>query len=77
MLNRRSFIQAATVALPLAGCSSGEDSSPDEPRATIVNLTPELMDAARRDAAQFESALEAVRKADVPYSVEPRFFPSV
>jgi hypothetical protein len=76
-MDRRSFIQAATLALPLAGCASREDSPAEIQTANIGNLTREQMDVARRDAAQFESVLEVVRKADLPYAVEPRFFPSV
>jgi hypothetical protein len=73
MLNRRRFIQATALALPLAGCTP--QPRPDEP--AMGNLTREQMEAARKSANDFESLLEAVRKADVPYSVEPLFYPSV
>jgi hypothetical protein len=80
MLNRRTFIQAAALALPLASCGSREEAPAESGAssgATIGNLTGEQMDIARRDAAQFERVLEVVRKGEVPYGVEPRFFPSV
>ena len=77
MLNRRTFIQAATLALPLAGCAARDEPPTQEQSGAIGNLNREQMDAVERDAAQFESALEAVRKFDVPYGVEPRFYPSV
>ena len=76
MLSRRKFIQGAVVTLPIAassGCGRGE--RPKE--QAIGNLSPEQMETARKEAAQFENALNAVRKADVPYSVEPRFYPPV
>lgn len=62
MLNRRTFLKATALAVPLAGCTS-KDTTPHE-------------EAVRKNAEQFESTLEAVRKADVPYSVEPTFYPS-
>jgi hypothetical protein len=73
MLNRRDFIEAAVMTLPLTACA--RDTGPKEP--PIGNLSPEQMEAVRKEAAQFENALNAVRKADVPYSVAPRFYPPV
>ena len=77
MLNRRAFIHAAALAAPLAGCATRNEPPTQEQTGAIGNLNREQMDAAERDAAQFEGALEAVRKFDVAYAVEPRFFPSV
>jgi hypothetical protein len=70
MLSRRAFIQSAALAIPLASCRAGNvrDETP------IGNLTPNQMEIARKNAAQFENTLETIRKADVPYSVEPRFY---
>ena len=73
MLNRRKFIQATALALPLAGC--GPQPQPGE--QVIGNLTPEQMAAARKSAADFEKLLDAVRKAQVPYAIEPHFYPSL
>jgi len=73
MLNRRRFIQATALALPLAGCTSRP--APGEP--PVGNLTPEQMQAARKSARDFESLLENIRKAEVAYSIEPHFFPSL
>ncbi|HYR86634.1 MAG TPA: hypothetical protein VE422_21280 [Terriglobia bacterium] len=73
MLNRRGFIQAAALAFPLAGCTSRP--APGEPQ--IGNLTPEQMETARTSARDFEKLLESIRKAEVPYSLEPHFYPSL
>ena len=73
MLTRRDFIQAAAITLPLAACA--RDAGPKEP--PIGNLSAEQMEVVRKEAAQFENALNAVRKADVPYSVAPRFYTPV
>jgi len=35
------------------------------------------MQAARKSARDFESLLENIRKAEVAYSIEPHFFPSL
>jgi len=76
MLSRRDFIQWAAVTLPLVGSSAcAKVAGPQEP--AIGDLSPEQMEAARKEAAQFENALNTVRKADVPYSVAPRFCPPV
>jgi hypothetical protein len=74
MLNRRRFIQATTLALPLAGC--GPQAKPGE-QQTIGNLTAEQMEAVRKRATDFESLLNNVRKAQVPYAMEPQFYPSL
>jgi len=73
MPTRRHFIQAAAVALPLASC--GGSVLPKEP--AIGNLSPEQMENVHKETAQFENALNAVRKADVPYAIAPRFYPPV
>jgi hypothetical protein len=73
MLTRRGFIEAAAVMLPLASCA--RNIQPSE--SAIGNLSPEQMENVRKEAAQFETALNAVRKADVPYAVAPRFYPQV
>jgi hypothetical protein len=73
MLTRRNFIQAAALTLPLTSCA--KDAPPAEP--SIGNLSPQQMEAVHKDAGQFENALNAVRRADVPYAVEPRFYPPV
>jgi hypothetical protein len=73
MLTRRDFIQVAAVTLPLASC--GRTAALKEP--AIGNLSPEQMENVRKEAGQFETALNAVRKADVPYAVAPRFYPPV
>ena len=76
MLNRRDFIEAAVVTLPIVGSSAcARYAGPNEP--AIGNLSPEQMETVRKETAQFENALNAVRKADVPYSVAPRFYPPV
>jgi hypothetical protein len=76
MLSRRDFIEAAVVTLPMAGSSAcARYAGPNEP--AIGNLSPEQMQAVRKEAAQFENALNAVRKTDVSYSVAPRFYPPV
>jgi len=65
MLNRRDFVKIAAVGtLPLAACSASEQPGAED-------------EAVRRHAAQFEPVLDAVRKADVPYDVEPLFFVSL
>ena len=74
MLSRRDFIEAAVVTLPIVG-SSACAREPKEP--AIGNLSPEQMEAVRKETAQFENTLNAIRKADVPYSVAPRFYPPV
>jgi hypothetical protein len=74
MLSRRDFIEAAVVTLPIVGSSAcAKGVGRKEP--AIGDLSPKQMEAVRTDAAQFENALNAVRKADVPYSVAPRFYP--
>ncbi|HYR44802.1 MAG TPA: hypothetical protein VER98_17355 [Terriglobia bacterium] len=73
MPTRRHFIQAVAVTLPLAGC--GRNVQPQEP--AIGNLSPEQMENVHKERAQFENALNAVRKADVPYAIAPRFYPAV
>jgi len=76
MLNRRDFIQAAVVTLPVVGSSAcARYAGPNEP--PIGDLSPQQMEIVRKDAAQFENALNVVRKADVAYSVAPRFYPPV
>jgi hypothetical protein len=57
----------------MAGCS--RDVVP-EPSA-IGNLSPEQMGKVRQETVQFEQILDTVRKADVSYAVEPRFYPTV
>ena len=74
MLNRRAFIETAVLAIPLAGCARTGTPAEETP---IGNLTPQQMAAVRQNAGQFESTLEIVRKADIPYAMEPRFYPTV
>jgi hypothetical protein len=74
MPTRRHFIQAAAVTLPLAGCSRSVPA-PKEP--AIGNLSPEQMENVHKESLQFENVLNAVRKADVPYAITPRFYPTV
>jgi hypothetical protein len=73
MLTRRDFIHATVLTLPLASCA--RNVQPVEP--AIGNLSPQQMENVRKEAAQFETALNAVRKADVPYAIAPRFYPPV
>ena len=76
MLNRRDFIQGAALTLPIVGSSAcAKVAGPQEP--AIGDFSPEQTAAVRKEAAQFENALNTVRKADVPYSVAPRFCPPV
>jgi len=72
MLSRRAFIQSTALAIPLASCTAGNVRE----ETPIGNLTPNQLEEARRNAAQFENSLETIRTADVPYSVEPRFYRS-
>lgn len=65
-MNRRSFIASATLAIPLAGCTSNQKKEPDSNSAAVEH-----------NAAEFEKVLDVVRKFDVPYAVEPRFYPSL
>jgi len=73
MPTRRHFIQAAAVTLPLASCDRNVTSK--EP--AIGNLSLEQMENVRKERLQFENLLNAVRKADVPYAIAPRFYPPV
>ena len=70
-MNRRAFIQTTVIALSATGCTSRQTSPQND---VIGNLTPEQMETARRNAAAFESVLETVRDADVPYAIEPEFY---
>ena len=74
MPTRRHFIQAAAVTLPLAGCGSTVPA-PKEP--AIRNLSAEQMENVHKESLQFENTLNAVRRAEVPYAVAPRFYPAV
>jgi hypothetical protein len=62
------------MALSLTSCT-GRETLPQS--GVIGNLTPEQMEMARRNAAGFESVLETVRNADVPYATEPKFYRSL
>jgi hypothetical protein len=73
MITRRDFLQSAAVTLPLAGC--GRDVLPQPP--AIGNLSPKEMEDVRKETTQFEKVLDAVRKAEVSYAIEPRFYPTV
>jgi hypothetical protein len=73
MLTRRDFIQSAVITLPLAGCARAVPPQP----AAIGNLSPQQMEEVRKEITQFEQVLDAVRKSDVPYATEPRFYPTV
>ena len=70
-MNRRAFIQTAAIALSATSCTPRETPPQND---VIGNLTPEQMETARRNAAAFESVLETVRDADVPYAIEPEFY---
>jgi hypothetical protein len=73
MLTRRDFFQTAALTLPLAGCTREAQPQP----APIGKLSPQQMEEVRKEAKQFEQIADVVRKADVPYAIEPRFYPTV
>ena len=77
-MNRRVFVKITAAALPIAGCTPEtppEDALSKTLHKTKANLTDEQLRQARQYEQQFQGALEVVRKADVPYVVEPRFYP--
>jgi hypothetical protein len=73
MITRRGFLQSAALTLPLAGC--GRDALQQPP--AIGNLSAKQMEDVRKEITQFEQVLDVVRKAEVSYAIEPRFYTTV
>jgi hypothetical protein len=84
MVNRRDFVKLGLLSVPLSGCATNREParSPEEMVDAVLSQTnaklpSEVMEEARRYAAEMQSAQQAVANHDVSYDVEPRFFPSM